>query len=77
MPEGLEPVGPPLIDLEPAGAITAAEPSRASRLVRLVLGASLLLIALNLRALFASLSALLPEIMHGTGASPATAKSSA
>ncbi len=73
MPEGLEPVGPPLIDLEPAGAIPAAEPSRSSRLVRLVLGASLLLIALNLRALFASLSALLPEIMHGTGASPATA----
>ncbi len=73
MPKGLEPVGPPLIDLEPAAALATAEPSRRPRLVRLVLGASLLLIALNLRVLFASLSALLPEIMRGTGASPAAA----
>ena len=35
--------------------------------------ASLMLIALNLRALFSSLSALLPEVMRGTGASPAIA----
>ncbi len=73
MPKGLEPIGPPLIDLEPAAALATAEPSRRPRLVRLVLGASLLLIALNLRVLFASLSALLPEIMRGTGASPAAA----
>ncbi len=71
MPDGLEPVGPPLIDLAPAAAVK--EPSRQSRTVRLVLGASLLLIALNLRVLFASLSALLPEIMRGTGVGPATA----
>ena len=73
MPEGLEPVGPPLIDLEPASALAAAEPSRRPWLARLVLGASLLLIALNLRVLFASLSSLLPEIMRGTGAGPAAA----
>ncbi len=53
-----------------ASAIAAARPSR---LGRILLGASLLLIALNLRALFPSLSALLPEVMAGTGASPALA----
>ena len=76
MPEGLEPVGPPLIDLESASAGVSAittEPARKSRNGPLVLGASLLLIALNLRVLFASLSALLPEIMRGTGAGPVSA----
>ena len=46
---------------------------RASRLGRWLLGLSLMLIALNLRALFSSLSALLPEVMRGTGAEPAAA----
>ncbi len=46
---------------------------RASRFGRVALGLSLVLIALNLRALFPSLSALLPEAMAGTGASPALA----
>jgi MFS transporter, CP family, cyanate transporter len=38
-----------------------------------MLASSLMLIALNLRVLFSSLSALLPEVMRGTGAGPAAA----
>ncbi|WP_237481278.1 MFS transporter [Lichenibacterium dinghuense] len=52
---------------------TATAAPRASRFGRAALGLSLVLIALNLRALFPSLSALLPEVMAGTGASPALA----
>ena len=51
---------------------TAAAP-RTSPVGRLLLGLSFMLIALNLRALFPSLSALLPEVMAGTGAGPALA----
>lgn len=57
----------------PAPLDDAAPPRRASRLGRWLLGLSLMLIALNLRALFSSLSALLPEVMRGTGAEPAAA----
>ena len=77
MTEGLEPVGPPVIDRESGSAdvsaITTMGPAREPWKRPLVLGASLLLIALNLRVLFASLSALLPEVMHGTGAGPVAA----
>ncbi len=51
---------------------TAAAP-RTSPVGRLLLGLSFMLIALNLRALFPSLSALLPEVMAGTGTGPALA----
>ncbi|WP_092007940.1 MFS transporter [Polaromonas sp. OV174] len=63
----------PLVDAEilstPAPDPTPA-PSRARRLL---LAASLVLIALNLRPVFSSLSVLLPEIMKTTGLSPAGA----
>ena len=67
------PIGSPLIDPEPTTALVPAAPSYPSRPGRLVLGISLLLIALNLRAVFASLSAVLPEVMRDTGAGPAAA----
>lgn len=57
----------------PAPLAEATPPRRASRIGRWLLGLSLMLIALNLRALFSSLSALLPEVMRGTGAAPAGA----
>ncbi len=58
--------GPPLDRSPPLQVVRPV-----SRLGRWLLGASLMLIALNLRSLFSSLSALLPEVMHGTGAGPA------
>ncbi len=61
--------GDPLIDVEPGAPATPA----AGRLARLILGASIVLISLNLRPVFSSLAALLPEVMRGTDASPATA----
>ena len=67
-PPAAAPLGPPLVE----DSAPALPPPR-SPLVRLLLGASLMLIALSLRALFSSLSALLPEVMHGTGAGPAAA----
>lgn len=62
-------LGDPLIDVEPGARATPA----AGALARLILGASIVLISLNLRPVFSSLAALLPEVMRGTGASPATA----
>ena len=61
--------GAPLIDAEPGAPATRA----AGPLGRLILGASIVLISLNLRPVFSSLAALLPEVMRGTGVSPATA----
>ena len=54
-------------------SVSDAQPFSRSRLGRLLLALSLMLIALNLRSLFSSLSALLPEVMRGTGAGPAAA----
>ncbi len=54
----------------PASPVPAAPPARIGRLL---LGLSVMLIALNLRALFSSLSALLPEVMRGTEAGPTAA----
>ncbi|MGI3901671.1 MAG: MFS transporter [Janthinobacterium lividum] len=62
---------PPRVDGTPR--TLAVQAFAGSRLGRLLLALSLMLIALNLRALFSSLSALLPEVMRGTGASPAIA----
>ncbi|RVA66223.1 MFS transporter, partial [Mesorhizobium sp. M7A.F.Ca.CA.001.08.1.1] len=62
--EGLE-----LIDAE-ADSLPAPQPSELrSRAARIVLGASLVLIAFSLRPLFSSLSVLLPEVMQATGLS--------
>ena len=58
-----EPAGFPSVDVG-----TPVAPQPLSRPGRQMLGLSLMLIALNLRALFSSLSALLPEVMAGTGA---------
>ena len=50
------------------------EPARAPNpLTRLILATSLVLVSFNLRPVFSSLSALLPEIRQATGASPAMA----
>ena len=70
-------VGEPLIDAEvdelPTSVSPPASVAASTTLGRVLLGASLVLIAFNLRAIFSSLAALLPEVMRGTGASPATA----
>jgi len=66
-----EPAGVPLIDAEADAA--PAPLAGSSRLGRLFLALCLMLIALNLRVLFSSLSALLPEVMRGTGAGPTAA----
>ncbi|GGC62262.1 CynX/NimT family MFS transporter [Undibacterium terreum] len=58
------------IDSQPAPVPTAAVASRNSQIL---LGASLVLIAFNLRPVFSSLSVLLPEIMAATGLSSASA----
>jgi MFS transporter, CP family, cyanate transporter len=56
-----------LIDAE-AGDVPPVAPERfRSRLASLVLGASLVLVAFNLRTVFSSLSVLLPDIMRQTG----------
>ena len=70
-PERADRPGEPLIDAEvgatpPPGATVPAGG-------RVLLGASLVLIALNLRPVFSSVSAVLPEIMRGTGLSPGAA----
>ena len=56
-----------LIDAEADSLPLPPEPR--SRAARIVLGASLVLIAFNLRPLFSSLSVLLPEVMQATGLS--------
>ncbi|KAA3449208.1 cyanate transporter [Mesorhizobium sp. SARCC-RB16n] len=62
--EGLD-----LIDAEADSLPTPQPPELRSRAARIVLGASLVLIAFNLRPLFSSLSVLLPEVMQATGLS--------
>ncbi|MBD9627931.1 CynX/NimT family MFS transporter [Ensifer sp. ENS06] len=61
-----------LIDAE-ADSLPAPQPPVLSRSARILLGASLVLIAFNLRPLFSSLSVLLPEVMQATGLSTASA----
>ncbi|MBN9671979.1 CynX/NimT family MFS transporter [Roseibium aggregatum] len=59
-----------LIDAEETGVIPAPGPAAGpSAVARFVLGASLVLIAFNLRPVFSSASALLPEIRAGFGLS--------
>ncbi len=60
--------GQPLIDAEPN--LPPTEPARGSRVL---LGASLVLIAFNLRVLFSSLSAVLPEVIRATDLRPGAA----
>lgn len=66
--EGLE-----LIDAEADSLPRPQPPELRGRAARIVLGASLVLIAFNLRPLFSSLSVLLPEVMRATGLSTAGA----
>lgn len=66
--EGLE-----LIDAEADSLPRPQPPELRGRAARIVLGASLVLIAFNLRPLFSSLSVLLPEVMQATGLSTAGA----
>ena len=58
-----------LIDAE-ADSVPAPEPHRPKGFARFLLGASLVLIAFNLRPVFSSASALLPEIRDVLGLSP-------
>lgn len=58
-----------LIDAEADSLPAPQPPELRSRAARIVLGASLVLIAFNLRSLFSSLSVLLPEVMQATGLS--------
>ncbi|UVK45858.1 MFS transporter [Mesorhizobium sp. AR07] len=58
-----------LIDAEADSLPVPRPPELRSRTARIVLGASLVLIAFSLRPLFSSLSVLLPEVMQATGLS--------
>jgi CP family cyanate transporter-like MFS transporter len=58
-----------LIDAEADSLPKPQPPELRSRAARIVLGASLVLIAFSLRPLFSSLSVLLPEVMKETGLS--------
>ncbi|MBN9221902.1 MAG: MFS transporter [Mesorhizobium sp.] len=58
-----------LIDAEADSLPAPPAPQLGSKTARIVLGASLVLIAFNLRPLFSSLSVLLPEVMQATGLS--------
>jgi MFS transporter, CP family, cyanate transporter len=62
-----------LIDAEIDSAPPPSPGATRSLAARFVLGASLVLIAFNLRPVFSSLSVLLPEIMQATGLSPSGA----
>jgi len=59
-----------LVDAEVDNLPAPQAPVMRSGLARFVLGASLVLIAFNLRPIFSSLSVLLPEVMQATGLSP-------
>ncbi len=63
------PLGEPLIDIEDA----APRAVGSSRWRQLLLAVSLILIAYNLRTVFASLSTVLPDIMRETGMTPSAA----
>src|SRR6185312_7688775 len=65
--EAVEALG--LIDAEADSIPAPRPPELGSHAARIVLGASLVLIAFNLRPLFSSLSVLLPEVMEATGLS--------
>lgn len=58
-----------LIDAEADSLPAPRPPELRSRAARIVLGASLVLIAFNLRSPFSSLSVVLPEVMQATGLS--------
>ena len=62
-------VGEPLIDAEADSVPQPRPPIFSSRAARIVTGLSLVLIAFNLRPVFSSASALLPEIIEDTGLS--------
>lgn len=62
-----------LIDAEAVNAPPPAPTPAPSRWRQIVLGASLVLIAFNLRPLFSSFGAVLPEFLHSTGLSAASA----
>ncbi|MGP2493012.1 CynX/NimT family MFS transporter [Mesorhizobium sp. PUT5] len=62
-----------LVDAEEDSLPRPRPPHFRSRAARLLFGASLVLIAFNLRPLFSSLSVLLAEVMHETGLSTAGA----
>jgi CP family cyanate transporter-like MFS transporter len=62
-----------LIDIEAANRPPPRPTPVRTRTGRVLLAIGLVLVALNLRPIFSSLSALLPEIMHTLGVSPATA----
>lgn len=62
-----------LVDAEIDSLPAPQAPVLRSGMARFVLGASLVLIAFNLRPIFSSLSVLLPEVMQATGLSPAGA----
>lgn len=59
-----------LVDAEVDNLPAPQPPVVRSGMARFVLGASLVLIAFNLRPIFSSLSVLLPEVMQATGLSP-------
>lgn len=62
------------VEIVDAEAATPPAPPLAARpLARVVLAASLVLVSLNLRPVFSSLAALMPEVRQATGASPAIA----
>ncbi|ENR16396.1 cyanate transporter [Brucella suis 63/252] len=64
---------PPLTDAE-ADSVPAPDAQRPpSKALRILLGASLVLIAANLRPVFSSVSVLLPEIIQATGMSSVSA----
>jgi CP family cyanate transporter-like MFS transporter len=62
-----------LVDIEADTDSPPAPTPVQGRVGRILLGISLVLIAFNLRPVFSSLSAVLPEVMAGLAVSPATA----
>lgn len=72
-PSAIDAIDDQLIDAEADSLPPPQAPVLASPAARILLGASLVLIAFNLRPLFSSLSVLLPEVMQATGLSSAGA----
>ena len=72
-PSATEAIDDQLIDAEADSLPPPQAPVLTSTAARILLGASLVLIAFNLRPLFSSLSVLLPEMMQATGLSSAGA----
>ncbi|TCU38588.1 CynX/NimT family MFS transporter [Rhizobium azibense] len=67
--EALEAIDDPLIDAEANSVPAPQAPAQSTVASRVILGVSLVLIAFNLRPVFSSASALLPEIRAGLGLS--------